>query len=296
MSKPMMRNFRSLHEFGANPGELSASYFSASETTKSTSTVVLLHGCVQNGQTLAKQSGFLSLAKQHNFNLLIPQQSMSNNIKGCFNWFSKQDTSKDAGELLSLKNMVTAFTKQQGSKNTFVVGLSAGGAMTSALLLNYPDLFNSGAIVAGIPYPCADSLTKAISCMRSGPSTTPKQLADSVKPFVKNTKLPKLSIWTGTEDQVVNPKNAQYMAQQWLQLSDKKLVSTTEKKTGYRLTSWLDDKGESSLELVEIDNLGHGMMVNPEKNNNEEAGDFLLKSPISASENIIKFWMKNKDI
>ena len=100
-SKLSWAEFTQFEKFGENPGELTASYFQPELV--SGDTVVLLHGCVQNGEALAINSGFLSLAKTHRFNLLVAQQSDKNNIKSCFNWFSKQDTDKNSGELLSLK-------------------------------------------------------------------------------------------------------------------------------------------------------------------------------------------------
>jgi poly(3-hydroxybutyrate) depolymerase len=72
----------------------------------------------------------LALAKKHNFALLLPKQSLSNNIQRCFNWYSADYFTRDL----------------------------AGGAMASGMLANYPALFTSGAVVAGIPFPCAEGL------------------------------------------------------------------------------------------------------------------------------------------
>jgi poly(3-hydroxybutyrate) depolymerase len=58
----------------------------------------------------------LALAKKHNFALLLPQQSLSNNIKRCFNWYSADYFTRDL----------------------------AGGAMASGMLANYPALFTGG--------------------------------------------------------------------------------------------------------------------------------------------------------
>ncbi|MCJ8297276.1 MAG: PHB depolymerase family esterase [Colwellia sp.] len=174
-----LANFQPLNSFGDNPGELTASYLSPSKQAKSL--VVLLHGCVQKGETLAKQSGFVALAKQYNFTLLLPQQSQKNNVKSCFNWFSEQDSAKDQGEVLSIKNMISAVKTQAGIEQVYIAGLSAGGAMTSALLTHYPDLFSAGAVIAGLPYPCANDLAKAISCMRNGPSQSAIELVSIAK-------------------------------------------------------------------------------------------------------------------
>ena len=79
-------SFEPIKDFGDNPGDLTASYLESS--VPSNAVVVLLHGCVQNGEQLAKQSGFYELAKANHFNLLVPQQHSANNIKDCFNFLS----------------------------------------------------------------------------------------------------------------------------------------------------------------------------------------------------------------
>ncbi|GHE95865.1 extracellular catalytic domain type 1 short-chain-length polyhydroxyalkanoate depolymerase [Thalassotalea profundi] len=282
-------DFTNLNDFGENPGELTASYYANSKT--SDNVVVLLHGCVQNGETLAKQSGFLGLAKAHNFTILLPQQSENNNIKTCFNWFSPQDTTKDQGESLSLINMVKHVKNKMKANNVYIVGLSAGGAMASAMLVNYPELFKSGAIIAGVPYPCADNLIKAISCMRSGPSQSPEELTKLVKQINSaSSHWPTLTIWTGKEDKVVNAHNSIALAQHWAMLSKANENPVTETKELYQISRWNDEKNNTLVELIEIETMGHGMPVNPQKDNGGSEAPFVLKGPVSAALNIIKYW------
>jgi poly(3-hydroxybutyrate) depolymerase len=50
----------------------------------------------------------------------------------------------------------------------FATRLSAGGAMTSVMLAVYPEVFSGGAIVAGLPYGCANNLVDALQCMQTG--------------------------------------------------------------------------------------------------------------------------------
>lgn len=282
--------FEDLRNFSANPGELSASYFMPHDQQQKTSSlVVLLHGCAQNGEQLAKQSGLAELAQQHNFVLLVPQQSAKNNFKSCFNWFS-DDNRKDIGESLSIKNMILTLQKQASVQNIYIVGLSAGGAMASAMLVNYPELFTAGAVIAGIPYPCADGLIKAIACMRSGPSQTVSELTQLAKKLnAKNTHWPKLIVFTGSKDTIVNPKNGQYLAKQWaalMQLKNSKLLS----KNGYHLKQWQDINGLVQVEQIEIDNFTHGMAVNSHIKAGGSVAPFLVAAPISAAVSIIEFW------
>jgi poly(hydroxyalkanoate) depolymerase family esterase len=291
--------FKSIPDFGDNPGELLASYYAPADNNGAL--VVLLHGCVQDGEKLAEQSGFLSLAKQHHFSLLIPQQVKSNNIKSCFNWFSPQDIDKNQGENLSMKNMIIAVKKITQAKNVYIAGLSAGGAMANVMLVNYPDLFESGAVISGIPYACADNLIKAISCMRSGPSQTTKELTLSVKQLdSKRSTWPSLSIWTGKNDQIVHPSNALALAEHWAMLNLSNKNPQVDVKKGYQVSQWTNTQKSSliegseiehiKIELIEIEGMGHGLAVNPMEINGGETGHFLLESPISAAKHIVEFW------
>jgi len=286
---PVHAEFTPIKDFGENPGEISASYFSPIANTKNL--VVLLHGCVQNGEQLAKQSGFQALAKQHNFTLLLPQQTKSNNIKSCFNWFSEQDINRDQGETLSLKNIILRVKEKVNAQHIYIAGISAGGAMASSLLTNYPNMFSAGAIVAGIPTPCANNLIKAISCMRSGPSQTISELTDFVQQ--KNTKQmhwPRLSIWAGKKDTIVHPLNAQRLAQQWVSLNALNRPPEVLIKQDYKISQWKNSQQQTAIELIEINNMSHGIAVNPNVKNGGEEAPFLLKSSLSAAIHIIDFW------
>lgn len=281
--------FQPLKNFGDNPGDLTASYLSPSKQAKSL--VVLLHGCVQNGETLAKQSGFVALAKQHDFTLLLPQQSQKNNVKSCFNWFSEQDIAKDQGEVLSIKNMISTVKAQAGIEQVYIAGLSAGGAMTSALLTHYPKLFSAGAVIAGLPYPCANDLAKAISCMRNGPSQSATELVSLVKKGNETVKKwPRLIVITGSKDKVVNPKNSSRLAVQWSKLSENSLATSKTSSADYQLTLWQDNDAQPQVKLVEINDIGHGLTVNSALENRDSSAPFLFESSLDSALDIVIFW------
>ena len=282
-------NFQLLTHFGDNPGDLTASYFQPTKQTKSL--VVFLHGCVQQGEALAKQSGFVALAKQYNFTLLLPQQSKNNNVTSCFNWFSEQDSDKDQGEVLSIKNMILTLKAQSEFDHVFIAGLSAGGAMTSALLVHYPELFSAGAVIAGLPYPCANNLAKAISCMRNGPSQSSMELASLAKQGNEAVKKwPRLIIITGSKDKVVSPKNSHSLALQWSQLSETSLKPSKTSPVGYQQTLWQNNAEPVQVKLVEINEIGHGLSVNPSYKNRDASADFLYESSFDSALDIIEFW------
>lgn len=284
-----LENFQPLTDFGNNPGDLTASYFQPTKQTKSL--VVFLHGCVQQGEALAKQSGFVALAKQYNFTLLLPQQSTNNNVTSCFNWFSEQDSDKDQGEVLSIKNMILTLKTQSEFDHVFIAGLSAGGAMTSALLVHYPELFSAGAVIAGLPYPCANNLAKAISCMRNGPSQSSMELASIAKQGNEAVKKwPRLIVITGSKDKVVSPKNSQSLALQWSKLSETLLKPSKTSPVGYQQTLWQGNEESPQVKLVEISEMGHGLGVNSSYKNRDASADFLFESSLDTAKSIIDFW------
>ncbi len=296
---PVFAAFEKLTDFGDNPGELTATYYKKAHSfdpKEGHPLVVLLHGCTQNAEQLAIQSGFFAQAKALNFTLLLPQQNEKNHNKLCFNWYSQNDYAKNSGENFSLKNMIISAKKQFNASRIYVVGLSAGGAMTTALLINYPELFNSGAIIAGIPFACANDLSQALTCMQNGPEPTNGALLDPVRLPNNNLKIwPSLSIWTGTKDKIVNPVNAEKIASQWLHLfSNKPLVEKEYNETGLKITSWQDKLHKTKVELVKIENMGHGLPVKPALSGGGTTAPYLLNAPVSAAIRIVQFWQLSK--
>lgn len=285
--------FFELENFADNPGELTASYYLPTLIAKDNESlplVVLLHGCAQEGKELAEKSGLLGLAQQHKFALLLPQQGLTNNIKRCFNWYSPDDYTKDKGETRSIKNMIATLKNKLSSDKIFIIGLSAGGAMASSILVNYPELFTAGAIVAGIPFPCADGLIKGISCMKNGPSQTVGELVTLIEKInPKPDTWPKLSVWTGTNDSIVNPLNSSMLAVLWAQLSKVTPGSIVDKKSGYTITNW-HSGSDVQVQLVEVADRTHGIMVNPNVENGGKESDYLLSSPVSTAKHVIDFW------
>ena len=63
----------------------------------------------------------------------------------------------------------------------FIVGLSAGGAMTAAMLAAYPDVFAGGAIIAGLPYGSAATVQTAFETMAQGSDRLPEEWGDLIR-------------------------------------------------------------------------------------------------------------------
>lgn len=239
-----------------NKGNLTGHYWLPSQTPKAM--VVLLHGCGQNAIDFAEQSGLIAEAKKHHWLLLLPQQSNQNNVASCFNWFSKQDHLPELGESASIMAMVNQLQQAYSIKQTHLVGFSAGGAFASALLLTHPHHFNSGVVVAGLPFPCADNLIKAISCMKSGSGYTGVDLAKQLSSPVAHNLLPSLMVITGDNDKVVNPINSKHMVAQWRFMMG---AETTKRELLQQGSANQWSNGNTRLIEIIIPELGHQFTV-----------------------------------
>lgn len=278
-----------INSFGDNPGDLSASMYTPN--AQASALVVLLHGCGQKAELLAKQTGLLAAAKQEQFALLLPQQSNSNNMQFCFNWFSSTDHKAGSGETASLMNMIAYAKQSSNTKTVYLVGLSAGGAMSSSMLAQYPETFSGVAIIAGVGYPCADSLVKALSCMKNGSSYDIDKLVSPITDL-HNAKVdwPSIVIVTGTEDTIVSPKNSQQIFELWTNITEASnsvaLTNLPEQISGKRSKT----KNERFIELIEIKGLGHGWPINLESIYSGEAAPFVVETSLSMTDYLMDLW------
>ncbi len=286
--------------FGSNPGNLSMYVFAPDERPAAPSLVVALHGCSQTAVEYASHSGWRELADRYGFVLVLPEQKVVNNVNRCFNWFQDTDIRRDRGEALSVRQMVDHATSTYGvdSAQVFVTGLSAGGAMTAALLAVYPDVFAAGAVLAGVPYGCAVSLPSALTCMDPGGDRTPAQWAQQVRDAFPGYAgpHPRVAIWHGTADTVVSPANAGESRDQWVGVHG---LSTTPTSTDILPGSnsdtsrevYADAAGHRLVEVYRVEGMAHGTPVDPGDTPAEcgDTGDFFLDS-VCSSYHTADFW------
>ncbi len=150
-----------------------------------------------------------------------PSKRLVNNPHTCFDWFNPEDITRGDGEVASIAAMIEQMLETHGldRRRVFITGLSAGGAMTAAMLATYPELFAGGAIIAGLPFGAAANVRDALEAMRSAPLKTPQAWGDLVRAASSHTgPWPKISIWHGGLDLTVNISNAQASVAQWADL------------------------------------------------------------------------------
>jgi poly(hydroxyalkanoate) depolymerase family esterase len=286
---------RDLTNFGSNPGNLGAKVYLPAAIEQPSALVVVLHGCSQTAAGYDHGAGWSALADEQGFALLFPEQGRANNPNLCFNWFSPEDTARDSGEALSIRQMIGAMVDAHGidPARIFITGLSAGGAMTSVMLATYPELFAGGAIIAGLPYGAGGNLSKALEAMRGQGLPRPAELAALVRRASPHTgRWPTLSIWQGTADSVVNQANAEAILAQWLPIQGLPAdPSEQESVKGHSRRLWRDASGRTVIEDVRIAGMGHGTPIAAKGEGAcGVAGPYMLDVGLSSTRAIAAGW------
>jgi poly(hydroxyalkanoate) depolymerase family esterase len=300
-------------EFGSNPGNLRMFSYVPAGTGPAAPLIVVLHGCKQRAATFARDAGWRTLADTAKLALLLPEQKGlprfwhdlyvfpwvvalfgANNQNACFNWFEPEDTARDRGEALSIRQMIDAMIARHSidPSRVYIVGLSAGGAMTAAMLAAYPERFAGGAIVAGVPYGCADTVAKALQCMRPGIDQTPAEWGRRVRNSLGGGRVPPISIWHGEADERVVPRNRQELVEQWTAVHGITGRPPRQESTG-PLTRELyrNDAGVTLVESVLIKRLGHAFPIRTDETLScGEPGDFVASTEICGAMEISRFW------
>jgi poly(3-hydroxybutyrate) depolymerase len=197
---------------------------------------------------------------------------------------------------LSIVQMVEKAARDYGIDRTriFVTGLSAGGAMTSALLATYPDVFAAGAVIAGLPYGGATNVQEAFERMFQSPTRTARTWGDLVRAASPHRgPWPRLSVWHGEADKTVVPANAVEIVKQWTDVHGLPSTPTfTESVAGHPRQVWRNAAGEDVIESYRIAHMAHGapLAVGSAADRCGAAGPFLLDVGLSSTYRIAKFF------
>ncbi|WP_442967470.1 extracellular catalytic domain type 1 short-chain-length polyhydroxyalkanoate depolymerase [Rhizobium sp. BR 362] len=283
--------------FGRNPGDLHMLEYVPAGVKGPMPLVVVLHGCHQNAEDFDRASGWTALARQHGFAVLYAEQKPSNNANLCFNWFRPSLVTRDRGELGSIREMIDFSSRLHDidESKIFVMGLSAGGAMASALLATYPELFAAGAIIGGLPFGAARDAMSALDVMKRAAVRPAEKWAELVREVSPDAaRFPAVSIWHGTGDDVVSFGNAEASVAQWLAVHRRPQTKGRLRLfEGGERREWRDDYGDVVLELVTLNDFGHGLPVSSVAEGREPANEterFILPAALSAPEQLVRRW------
>jgi feruloyl esterase len=258
--------------------------------------VVVLHGCLQTAAGYDLGAGWSTLADRFRFALLFPEQQRANNPRCCFNWFQREDSERDRGEALSIRQMIEHMILTRGidRRRVFITGLSAGGAMTSVMLATYPEVFAAGAVIAGVPFRGAIGVPAALSCMFQGRVRASREWGDLIRAAsLHRGPWPKVSVWHGSADLTVAPANAAEIIKQWTDVHGlPPSASRVEIVDGYPRRVWANAAGVDVIEEYIISGMAHGTPIAASSGGERHGavGPFLLDVGIPSSYHILRFW------
>ena len=279
-----------------NPGNLLGRCYVPPGLGAGAPLVVVLHGCTQSAAIYDHGSGWSHLADRHGFVLLFPEQQRANNMNLCFNWYQPEDAARDRGEARSIRAMVAQMVEayELDPGRIFVTGLSAGGAMTSVMLAAYPEVFAAGAIIAGLPFGCADTLGEALGAMSMAGNTRATTLGNAVRQASPHKgPWPRVSVWHGSADRLVVPGNGEAIVRQWRDVHGLPSAPTrTEAVDGYPRRVWTDPSGEVLVEDYVVTGMAHGTPLMPgrEAGQSGQAGAHMLDVGLSSTDRIAAFF------
>lgn len=282
-----------LSGFGSNPGALKAHVFVPDDLPAGAPLVVVLHGCTQTAADYDHGSGWSRLAERHGFAVLYPEQQRANNPNLCFNWFQPGDIARDAGESLSIRQMVARIAADHAidPARIHVTGLSAGGAMASVMLAAYPEVFAGGAIVAGLAHGVARTIPEAFDRMRGHGMPAEAELQRLLRDAAEHDgPWPTVSIWQGSADMTVAPANADAVAAQWRGVHGVGRTPARSTTAGaHHHEAWSDAQGRVVVERHTIVGMGHGTPLDA-TGGDAVAGPFMLDVGIDSTARIAAFF------
>ncbi len=211
--------------FGSNPGALDMYKYAPDGMPDDAPLVILLHGCSQQASGMIP-TGFVELADEYQFYLVLPQQRSGNNPVNCFNWAGEYgdpaNLVRGQGENQSIKQMIDKMKADYSidSARVYVAGFSSGAAFAAVMMATWPELFEAGAVMSGVPYRCATTVQGAYDCMALGSHPELKKNPDQWGDLVRAASsydgvYPRVILFHGTSDTTVHPDNMAELIEQW---------------------------------------------------------------------------------
>jgi poly(hydroxyalkanoate) depolymerase family esterase len=177
---------------------------SADDGSRALPLVVYLHGCTQTASDVAVGTRWNEQAEADGFLVLYPEQSPTRNLGRCWNWFLPASQSRDSGEAKLIVEATRDVMARYriDARRVFVIGASAGGAMSQVMAATYPDVYAATVNLAGCGYATCTDASGLFAYRAMGPRARPVPLLAAA----------------GTRDPLLLTVAA--AAQQWLRTSD----------------------------------------------------------------------------
>jgi poly(hydroxyalkanoate) depolymerase family esterase len=177
--------------------------------------IVYLHGCTQSVDSAARATRLDALAEEETLFAAYPIEPTSANPLGCWNWFSASDQVRGQGEPALIDGIAgqIAGSFSVDGKRVWIVGASAGAAMSVIMGATYPDRYAAIGVVAGCEY-------QGAPCGATGGPDPLAQGQAAYQAMGPRARIVPAIVFQGDADVVVAPVNADQVVQQWLATDD----------------------------------------------------------------------------
>ena len=191
------------------------------DRTKPAPLVVMLHGCTQDPDDVARGTRMDAQADVLGVLVLYPMQPASANPKKCWNWYDPAHQRRDAGEPASIAALTRQVQAEYGTDpaNTSIAGISAGGAMALITAAAYPDLYAAVGVHSALPWGAAGNVMEALTAMSRGAEAVPAAAERMTGVALVQAMgdrahaLPAI-VLHGADDKVVNAANGEALVRQ----------------------------------------------------------------------------------
>lgn len=283
--------------FGANPGALKMFKYVPQNPPQNAPLVLALHACSQTASAY-RNAGWEAVADEMGFYVVYPQQETGNNPLRCFNWAGEYgdptNLMRAEGENQSIIDMIEKMKADHSidARRIFITGHSGGAAQSALMLATWPEVFAGGAPIAGIPYNCTTTFTEVTTCLNPGIDRTAMEWGNRARDGHSGYSgpWPKVSIWQGSSDSTVAPRNMTEMLEQWTNVHG---IDTTadamDMVDGFPRAKYQDGAGNTLVEVYTLTGMNHGTPVVP-GDGCGTAGAYFLDVGICASRRIAEFF------
>ena len=260
--------YTEITDFGDNPSNIKMFLYTPDNVAANPPVLVACHWCYGTAAAIYNGSRYCSVADKNGYYVIFPNAASSD---GCWDVASTAAlTHNGGGDPLGIVSMVRYVIKNFNADSTRVysVGTSSGAMMTNVLLGAYPDVFAAGAAFAGVPFGCfAGSTSWNADCSSGLITKTPEQWGDLVRAAYPGYtgKRPRIQMWHGTNDEVLNYHNLGEAVKQWTNvLGADTLPSSTESdvfQTGWTRQRYTNAANEVVVETVIEQGVSHNLQV-----------------------------------
>ena len=183
--------------------------------------VVMLHGCTQDPDDLARGTRATAHADSVGALVLLPEQPQSANPKKCWNWYDPAHQRRDVGEPALIAGMTRQVLGDWAvdPQRVYLAGISAGAAMASVATISYPDVFAAVALHSGIPFGAASTVLEGVSAMSKGAADTSRLAHVAFDAMGTRAREIPAIIVQGADDPVVRPVNAAQTRDAWIAMN-----------------------------------------------------------------------------